>query len=54
MDDPPNGVAYEILAYRKLSYAEAVATVRMFRDSRKRKLKRGKTYTIMTMIGANE
>lgn len=53
--DTENDVTYEIIAYRTLSKSELVQAVRAYHMQHKaKKLKKGSTITILSIIGLNE
>jgi hypothetical protein len=53
--DPEADVTYNVLAYRKLSRAEMVQSIRFYAMQRgKKKLSRGSAVTIISVIGASE
>lgn len=51
--DEKNDITYDVLAYRKLNYAELVQAVRVYDTTRTRKtkLQNGMTVTIVSTIG---
>ena len=51
IQDPQSGVTYDILAYRTLTRAERVMSVRHYLSRQKRKAKRGTKVTIVSIIG---
>jgi len=51
IEDSKAGVIYDILAYRTLTRAERVMSVRHYLSQRKRKAKRGTKVTIISTIG---
>lgn len=55
INDSEADITYNVMAYRKLSRAEIVQAVSFYTAQRgRKKLKRGTTVTILTIIGANE
>lgn len=53
IQDPQSGVIYDILAYRTLTRAERVMSVRHYLSQQKKKAKRGAKVTIVSIIGFN-
>ena len=50
--DPHNNNVYHVMAYRPLSRPELLTNVQMFVSGLRRKPKKGKAYTILTIIGS--
>ena len=51
IQDSQGDVVYDILAYRTLTRAERVMSVRHYLSQQKRRPKRGTTVTIISIIG---
>ena len=51
IEDSQAGVIYDILAYRTLTRAERVMSVRHYLSQQKREAKRGTKVTIISIIG---
>lgn len=55
MKDEARGITYRVMAYRTLTRDEIISSIGAFLASRKRKkLARGVTVTIMTIIGHDQ
>lgn len=53
--DPERNITFNVLAYRQLSQAEVLQSIRYFRSTKSgRKLKNNMTYTISTVFGASD
>ena len=52
--DPRRDVTFKFVAYRELSRQELVRNVRVFLMQNRKKLKKGTTITVMTIIGHND
>lgn len=54
IQDSQDGVIYDILAYRTLTRAERVMSIRHYLSQQKRKVKPGTKVTIVSIIGLND
>ena len=53
--DEGNNITINVLAYRKLSEAELIRSIRYFRSTKQgRRLKKNTNYTIVSIIGVND
>jgi hypothetical protein len=53
--DDTNNITFNVLAFRQLSEQELIRSIRYFRTTKQgRKIKKNTTYTIYSIIGAND
>ncbi len=53
--DPERNITFNVLAYRQMSQADVLQSIRYFRSTKSgRRLKKNTTYTMSTIFGARD